>query len=45
MNSPNSNELIYQLETVLDNYHPAYWDDIVELLNKIGIYSGITKFR
>jgi len=35
MNSPNSNELIYQLETILDNCHPVYWDDIVELLNKI----------
>jgi len=34
MNSPSSNELIYQLETVLDNYHPVYWNDIVELLNK-----------
>jgi len=35
MNSPNSNELIYQLETVLDNCHPVYWDDIAKLLNKI----------
>lgn len=35
MNLPNSNELIYQLETVLDNCHPVDWDDIVKLLNKI----------
>ena len=35
MNLPNSNELIYQLEKVLDNYHPVDWDDIFKLLNKI----------
>jgi hypothetical protein len=34
MNLPNSNELIYQLETVLDNCHPINWDYIVKLLNK-----------
>jgi hypothetical protein len=35
MNSPNPNELFYQLETVLDNCHPTDWDDLVNLLNKI----------
>ncbi len=35
MKSHNPNELFYQLETVLDNFHPTDWDDLVNLLNKI----------
>lgn len=32
MNSNNPNEQFYQLEIFLDNHHPVYWDDIVDLL-------------
>ena len=35
MKSHNPNELFYQLETVLNNFHPTDWDDLVNLLNKI----------
>jgi len=35
MNSSDLNELFFQLTTILDDYHPVDWDDIVILLNQI----------
>jgi len=35
MNSSDPNELFHQLTTVLDNFHPDDWGDIVSILNQI----------